>query len=194
MDYYKWDEKEIKDLVGVTFTKVENKTNEELIFSNNDGCFVFHHCQDCCESVEIDDICGELDDLVGSPIIIAEERTYEGTEGDLENWPEGVDVPNYVECYTWTFYEFATAKGSVTVKWYGTSNGYYSESVDLVFIPKQKDTHSEPTETTDNNQKKYPKDFVKALAYNLALSPEPKGLRKFLILSGITKNTIDKCN
>ena len=67
------------------------------------------------------------DDLVGTPILMAEEVTNEPNVN-----PEGVPIPEYQDCFTWTFYKFATIKGYVTIRWYGESNGYYSESVDFI--------------------------------------------------------------
>jgi len=116
----------IKDLIGVVMVSVENDGNEELVFTAEDGRkWKFYHEQDCCESVLIDDIIGELSDLVGSPICMAEEID----DGNDESKKDEYDTS-----YTWTFYKFATIKGYVTVRWYGTSNGYYSESVDFVEI------------------------------------------------------------
>jgi hypothetical protein len=112
----------ISEMVGKTFQKVLQRDiyEDELVFENENEKFIFYHDQTCCESVDIEDITGDLSDLENTPILVAEERS--GESGDVEN---GYDV------YEWTFYEFRTIKGSVTVRWYGTSNGYYSTSVDL---------------------------------------------------------------
>ena len=77
-----------------------------------------YHAQSCCESVAIEDIVGDLDDLTGSPLLEAEE---------VISCPDPSTNPSG-ESATWTFYKFGTASGSVTIRWYGTSNGYYSES------------------------------------------------------------------
>ena len=116
----------IDSMIGMTMRGVSpaSKGSEELVFTAEDGTtFRFYHGQDCCENVAIEDICGDLADLIGSPITQAEEVV---SEPDAEPKPG-----EYAESWTWTFYKFATVKGGVTVRWLGESNGYYSESVDL---------------------------------------------------------------
>ncbi|MGG1445027.1 hypothetical protein ABE354_23845 [Brevibacillus laterosporus] len=111
-------------LSGKELTKIDDSREDELLFYTEDGeCYRMYHEQDCCEHVFLEDICGDLDDLLGTPLLLAEEVSEE--RGPVDGWDES---------YTWTFYKFATIKGSVTLRWYGTSNGYYSESVDFELI------------------------------------------------------------
>lgn len=124
-----WEGKEyfcpkIEDMVGFTFTEVRN-SGDELVFVCDEGEFKFVHHQDCCECVEIEDVIGDLQDLVGEPLLLAEEST-----GDT---PVDHKFDYEPDSYTWTFYKFATRKGYVDVRWLGQSNGYYSESVSLEF-------------------------------------------------------------
>jgi hypothetical protein len=105
-------------LTGKTLESLVDEGNE-LIFKTTDGeTYRMYHEQDCCESVVLEDVVGDLQDLVGSVILVAEEVEGE-SPADFEAY----------ESYTWTFYKFATRKGYVDLRWLGQSNGYYSESV-----------------------------------------------------------------
>lgn len=120
----------ISILTGKTLTQIEGAEGKiELRFHTSDGGeYLMYHAQDCCEDVRIQDICGDLKDLLGSPILSAEASSSYDRPSDLPapEWEQ--------ESETWTFYKLATIKGSVTVRWWGTSNGYYSEGVSFVEI------------------------------------------------------------
>ena len=113
----------INDLLGKTLTAITPKTNgrDELLFVCEDGSrYRMFYDQDCCEHVDLAETIGDLADLIGSPILSAECFLQDAAEelGELSA--------------TWTFYKLGTIKGHVTLRWLGTSNGYYSERVDFV--------------------------------------------------------------
>lgn len=103
-----------------TLTQViqtERYGNDAIDFTLENGeVYSLYHAQDCCEHVYIESIVGDLSDLVGSPISFAREDSNSNTteyDGDEQ----------------WTFYNIGTNKGCVTIRFYGSSNGYYSTSV-----------------------------------------------------------------
>jgi hypothetical protein len=128
--------KELSLILGKTLSKVTQQGNESIIFETVDGeKFKMYHEQDCCEGVEIEDIVGDLNSLVGNPLITAEERSTCTGEPEGDQLAKKYQNREYgIDSATWTFYELATIKGSVTIRWVGESNGYYSESVDLIQI------------------------------------------------------------
>lgn len=112
-----------EELKGETLTHISGDLvgSEQIFFSTESGrLFVMEHDQNCCESVTIDDICGNLEDLIGDPILLAEE---------ISNSDDYEDNNYDDDSFTWTFYKLSTIKADITIKWYGTSNGYYSEEV-----------------------------------------------------------------
>lgn len=115
------------DLLGKTLVNIVGKVgDEEMIFTTSlFRKYKLYHEQSCCEYVSIVDICGNLGDLLNSKILLAEET------GSLERQEDFEDSDWQGDSFTWTFYKLATIKGYVTIRWYGESNGHYSERVDF---------------------------------------------------------------
>ena len=110
-------ETNFKDLEGMTLTNIEvSDDKSEIYFTTSEGKrFIMYHDQDCCEEVLVEEIYGDLKSVLNKEIVLAEEVSK-------------VD-DNARDSGTWTFYNIATVNGFVTIRWYGESNGYYSESV-----------------------------------------------------------------
>ena len=133
---------EISELVGKTVVSIDKKDDELIFICSTGEKYKMYHSQDCCETVIIEDICGDLEDLIGTPILKAEEVSNESFVNAFESkfkkrkdddyWETDEEGNYKPESYTYTFYKFATIKGYVDIRWYGESNGYYSESVDFL--------------------------------------------------------------
>ena len=115
--------KKIVDVRGLT----RGSDYISILFSDGDA-IKFYHSQDCCESVEVDDVYGCEDDLIDAILYDIELVQSNDRRKD-----------KYDESYTWSFYKFRTSKGYVDVRWYGHSNGYYSETVDVEYFNQHVD-------------------------------------------------------
>lgn len=113
---------EFADLKGKEISKIEQYL-EELHFYTSKGYYRLYHSQDCCENVYLADVVGEFEDLINTPILMAYEAISDYKA-----------IPDEYGTSTWTFYHLATIKGYVTLRWVGSSNGYYSERVDIEFV------------------------------------------------------------
>ena len=93
--------------------------SDEIVFTlkNGDKYHLYNFEGECGndQRIYIDDICGDFANLIDNPILLAEEISKEGDCSDS----------------TWTFYKLSTIQGSVTIRLYGESNGYYSESAEF---------------------------------------------------------------
>jgi len=112
-------------LVGKTLARCWSDEYEVHFVVSDDESYKLYHEQDCCESVYVESIDGDLDDLIGTPILMAEEVSSVNDNDGCQ------PIDGYDDSFTWTFYRLATIKGYVTIRFYGSSNGYYSESVDF---------------------------------------------------------------
>ncbi len=117
---YKTTYPNFNELVGEKITEVrieEHYYDETIVFETESGSMYYlYHVQDCCESVSIEDIDNDLQKLVGTTVIEAE-LSY-----NHEDSSDGSQ--------TWSFYKITNDNADhFTIRWYGESNGYYSETV-----------------------------------------------------------------
>lgn len=137
-----YDDREIE------VTKLKGMVFERVVLDDRESKITFHptsakfevkyaleHQQSCCECVKLIDVTGDLSDLEGEPILQAE--VVFSDKLDKKDIPkvraaspklDDIDVDH---SFTWSFYKFATRKGRVTLRFFGTSNGYYSEKADV---------------------------------------------------------------
>lgn len=113
-----WD-KDIKEFEGKTVKNIKGSAGDNfLIFEFEDGTkYKMYHMQDCCEQVYIESIVGNLGRIIGEKIKFAELTKNTSDDG--------------LNHKTWSFYKISTVKGDITIRWYGESNGYYSEEANI---------------------------------------------------------------
>ena len=119
-------------LLGKIVTEALRGEEELLLIFEDGSKFRYYHNQDCCEGFELEDVVGDLKDLIGSPLLVCE-QTGQKRETD-EPWGDST---------TWTFYKLATVKGYVDLKFRGSSNGYYSEECDLEYTDPDGNEYNE---------------------------------------------------
>lgn len=112
-------------LKGQIFDKIEKTHDAIYFYQNNYHKYSLLHDQSCCEHVVLEDINGDINNLLNSEILLAEEAS---NKQEIE---DTFDPKQEYFHETWTFYKLATINGYVDIRWYGKSNGCYSEQAQL---------------------------------------------------------------
>lgn len=118
MKYGSYEHVPLDDMIGLTIASVEQSSDQIDFHTTCGKHFRMLHFQDCCESVYVDAIDGDLQGLIGGVIRSAEMNTNAGE--------------SRYDSVTWTFYRIRTEREFVHITWRGSSNGYYSERVSFV--------------------------------------------------------------
>ena len=94
---------------------------EEYKFKLRDlGTLTFWHYQECCESVRVQSITGDPALIIDQEIIFAEEDSVRSDTANKTTTTYILRVPSGAE---------------LKIVWFGASNGYYSEDVDMRYDP-----------------------------------------------------------
>ena len=110
------------ELLGKKILKIEGmkKDSDAIYFHTECGkkYKMYHDKDGFWPDVLVEDVCGNINNLLNTPILMAEKsRNENGSD----------EEPTQV----WTFYKLATIKGFVDIRWFGEDDGYYSLEVDF---------------------------------------------------------------
>lgn len=115
-------------LKGKTITKIEFGNESVDITTLTDKIqnqYSLYHEQDCCESVSLYRVIGNIADVLNAPITLAEEDAH---SNDPDWYTEKSD---WRDSFTWSVFVLETTRGRVEFWFLGESNGYYGETVNF---------------------------------------------------------------
>jgi len=112
---------ELEELKGQILTSVDVEKDGICFCTTHGKKYYLYHQQDCCEVVNIESVDGDVENLTNEPIIVALERSVEDSNAKIDSG-------------TYQWYVFATLKGTVVIRFHGTSNGCYGETASLFTI------------------------------------------------------------
>lgn len=108
--------------------------SSNLVFHTNDGIYYFDPEGDCCAHIYLEDIIGDVKDLLDTPVLQAEK--IESDQVSKEEYDKIVD--GQWDVSVWCFYKLVTINGYVTFRILDHNNGYYSTSLDFKKLPMDK--------------------------------------------------------
>lgn len=106
-----YDSANFSELVGKTIVSIGGMAQHSdlVVIECSDGSkYIMEHHQDCCEHVYLEDVNGDVADLLNRPVTL--------TEVSIGDSPYGHE-PDSDSSETWTFYRLATDKGWVVLRW-----------------------------------------------------------------------------
>ena len=122
-----WKIVPFESLKGKTFKNIiinDSRTNISFITEDNEW-YTLNHKQECCESVYLEDVDNDINELIGSKILLAELRT---NTSDIHKGERDFDT---YSSRTWSFYTIGNINTTCVIRWFGASNGCYSEEAEL---------------------------------------------------------------
>lgn len=127
---------DLDNIIGSTILAVDGCTvgSDKVTIHTSKGILRLYFDNDyygsCFVDVRVEDITGDLHDLIDGVVSVAEERSDQvGDRGDYRT--------------KWTFYTIRTTRGDLDLRWLGKDNGYYGVSVYTNWSEKEEEEEDE---------------------------------------------------